>query len=187
MRHSLSPVVTKAVVAASVVGCALLTLPARAQAQDAAGGGGLGQGFGAQGQVIVSGDAQAHFNKTNKVSWDFEVRPAADFVVIPSVTVGAVVGFGIDDQKNKGVLVGARAGYILNVTDHLGVWARAGIRYNHVSFQNGTSGHETDATFDVPILYHFVPHFFAGLSPYYILNFQGPDSFGFSSIVGGWF
>jgi len=82
--------------------------------------------------------------------------------------------------------VGGRAGYNLNVTANVGAWARVGIRYNHVS-QTGGSFHETDVTVDLPILYHFVPHFFAGLAPYYNLNVSGPDSYGFSSLVGGWF
>lgn len=186
LRHFLSPVVSKAVVVASVVGCALLVLPTRAQAQDASGGG-LGQGFGAQGQLAITGDATAHFDKVNKGGWVFEVRPAADFFVVPSVTIGAVVGFGIDNAKNKGVLVGGRVGYNLNVTPNVGAWARVGIRYNHVSPDTGPSVHSTDLTVDLPILYHFAPHFFAGLAPYYNLNVSGPDSYGFASLVGGWF
>lgn len=183
MRHSPLPVVSKAV-AASVLGCALLVLPTPAQAQDAPGG--LGQGFGAQGQLAITGDASAHFDKVNRGGWVFEVRPAVDYFVVPSVTVGAVAGFGIDNLKNKGVLVGARAGYNVNVTANVGAWARVGIRYNHVSFPNG-SLHETDVTVDLPILYHFSPHFFAGLAPYYNVNVSGPDSYGFASLVGGWF
>jgi hypothetical protein len=187
LRHSLSPVVTKAV-AASVVGCALLFLPARAKAQDpAAAAGALGQGFGAQGQFVIDGDASAHFDKVNRGGWIFEVRPAVDYFVIPNVTVGAVVGFGIDSEKNKGVLVGGRAGFNFNFTEHVGFWGRVGIRYNHVSHDVGGSTHETDLTVDLPILYHFVPHVFAGLAPYYNLNVAGPDSYGFSSLVGGWF
>jgi len=189
LRHFLSPVVSKAVVAASVVGCAFLVLPARAQAQDAAAGGGaLGQGFGAQGQLAISGDAVAHFDKFNKAGWIFEVRPAADYFVIPAVSLGAVVGFAIDNAKDKGVLVGARAGFNFNFTEHVSFWARAGISYNHVSRPAPlTALSETDVNLALPILYHFAPHVFAGLGPYYNANLNGPDSYGFSSLVGGWF
>jgi hypothetical protein len=115
VRHFLSPVVTKAV-AGLVVGCALSLLPARAGAQEpapapapapaAAPAGALGQGFGEQGQLVISGDAAAHFDKANKAGWIFEIRPAADYFILPSVTLGAVVGFGIDNDENKGFLVG---------------------------------------------------------------------------------
>ncbi len=177
--------VTKAV-AASVVGCALLMLPAPARAQDP-GGAGLGQGFGAQGQLAITGDASVHFDRVNHAGWIFEIRPAADYFIMPSISVGAVVGFGLDSDSNKGVLVGARAGYNINVTDHVGVWARAGISYNHVTPDMGASFSATNVNIDVPILYHFAPHFFAGLAPYYDLNLSGNDGVGFRSTVGGWF
>jgi hypothetical protein len=186
VRHFMSPVVTKAV-AASVFGCALLLLPARAKAQDAPSAGALGQGFGAQGQFVLDGDATAHFDKVNRGPWIFEVRPALDYFVVPNVTIGAVVGFGIDNAKNKGVLVGGRAGFNFNFTEHLSFWGRVGVRYNHVSPDVGPSRHETDLTVDLPILYHFAPHFFAGLAPYYNVNVSGPDSYGFGYVVGGWF
>jgi len=176
--------VTKAV-AASVVAGALLVLPTPARAQDP-GGAGLGQGFGAQGQIVISGDATAHFDKYNGSGWIFEVRPAADYFIMPSVTVGAVVGFGIDSAENKGVLVGGRAGYSLNFTDHVSVWARAGISYNHVSAPGGSNS-ATAANLSLPIMYQVVPHLFAALSPYYNLNFSGNDSYGFASVIGGWF
>jgi len=186
LRHFRSPVVTKAV-AASVVGCAMLAMSARAQAQEPAPAGALGQGFGAQGQFVIDGDATAHFDKFNKAGWIFEVRPALDYFVVPNVTIGAIVGFGIDNLKNKGVLVGGRAGFNFNFTEHLSFWGRVGVRYNHVSPDVGASRHETDVTVDIPILYHFVPHLFAGLAPYYNVNVSGPDSYGFGYVVGGWF
>lgn len=200
VRHFLSPVVTKAV-AGLVVGCALSLLPARAGAQDPApapppaststSSGALGQGFGEQGQIVISGDATVHFDKFNGGGWIFEVRPAADYFIMPSVTLGAVVGFGIDSAENKGVLVGGRAGYSLNVTESLSVWGRAGISYNRVSspgIGNMTvTRSATVVNLSLPIMYQVVPHLFAALSPYYNLNLSGNDSVGFASIIGGWF
>src|SRR5262245_21345452 len=97
VRHFLSPVVTKAV-AGFVVGCTLFMLPSVAAAQAPAAppgpGGPLGQGFGEQGQIVVSGDASVHFDKVNQGGWIFEVRPAADYFILPQVTLGAVVGYG---------------------------------------------------------------------------------------------
>src|SRR5262245_47725719 len=142
-RHLLSPKVARAV-AASAVGCALLVVSARAQAQDASGpNNALGQGFGAQGQIVIStetsggppfsGFSGAHFDKANKGGWIFEIRPAADYFVIPNVSVGAVAGFAIDNAKTKGVEVGGRAGFNFNVNEHLGAWGRAGVNFNHIS------------------------------------------------------
>ena len=187
VRHFLSPVVTKAVAASVVVG-ALALLPAQARAQDpSAATSALGQGFGAQGQLVITGDASVHFDKFNGAGWIFEVRPAADYFILPSVTLGAVVGFGIDNESNKGILIGGRAGYVLNVTEHVSAWARAGITYNHISRDMLPSVSATNVALDLPILYHFVPHLFAGLGPYYNLNLDGNDSYGFRSMVGGWF
>ena len=199
VRHFLSPVVTKAV-AGLVVGCALSLLPARAGAQDpapapaapSAPAGALGQGFGEQGQIVISGDAAAHFDKANRAGWIFEIRPAADYFILPSVTLGAVVGFGIDSDENKGFLVGGRAGYSFNVNENLSLWGRAGLSYNRITspstIPNMTVTNATTAlNLSLPIMYHFVPHFFAAISPYYNLNFSGNDSYGFASVIGGWF
>jgi len=200
LRHFLSPVVTKAV-AGLVVGCALSTLPARASAQDpapapapppaSASSGALGQGFGEQGQIVISGDASAHLDKFNGGGWIFEVRPAVDYFIMPSVTLGAVVGFGIDSDENKGFLAGGRAGYSFNVTENLSLWGRAGLSYNRISspgLANMTvTNSATALNLSLPIMYQIVPHLFAALSPYYNVNFSGGDSLGFASIIGGWF
>jgi hypothetical protein len=199
VRHFLSPVVTKAV-AGLVVGCALSVLPAHAGAQTPeapppaparAPAGALGQGFGEQGQIVISGDASVHFDKFNGGGWIFEVRPAADYFIMPSVTLGAVVGFGIDSDENKGVLVGGRAGYSFNVTENLSLWGRAGLSYNRISSPTtpgmSVTNSATAVNLSLPIMYQIVPHLFAALSPYYNLNLSGNDSVGFASIIGGWF
>ena len=96
---------------------------------------------------------------------------------MPAVTLGAVVGFGIDSAENKGVLVGGRAGYNFNVTENLGVWGRAGVSYNHVSspgLGNMTvTNSATVLNLSLPIMYHVVPHLFVGLAPYYNLKVVG--------------
>ncbi|HEY7374409.1 MAG TPA: hypothetical protein VIF57_19755 [Polyangia bacterium] len=197
LRHFMSPVVTKAV-AASVVGCAMLVMSARAQAQDAAPAGALGQGFGTPGQFVIStetaggppfaGFSGIHFDKANHGGWLFEIRPAADYFVIPNVTVGAVVGFAIDNAKNKGVEVGGRAGFNFNLNDHIGAWGRVGINYNHVS----TTGPSSSFTFlpvSAMIMYHPAPHFFLGLGPYYNVKLSGEanHNYGLATLIGGWF
>jgi hypothetical protein len=190
MRHFFSPVVTKAV-AGFVVGCALFVPPAiaRAQAPAASGGGPLGQGFGEQGQIVVTGDAAVNYDKVNGAGWFIQVRPAADYFILPSVTLGAVVGYAMDSADRSGFLLGGRAGYNVNITENLGVWARAGISYNNVSqtVAQGGSFSTTAVNLTLPIMYHFAPHFFGALSPYYNLNFSGNDSLGLATVIGGWF
>jgi hypothetical protein len=196
MRHFLSPVVTKAV-AASVVGCALLVLPTQARAQDPAPaatpapamGGALGQGFGEQGQIVISGEMNAGFTKVNHAGWVFSVKPAADYFIVPNISIGAALGFAIGNDDQKGFEVGGRAGYNLNVTENIGVWPIVGISYNKVSAPNNNGFSSTYGNLYLPILYHIVPHVFAGIGPFYNLKIagDGDHSYGFRSTVGGWF
>ena len=107
VRHFLSPVVTKAV-AASVVGCALLGFSTLARAQDPAPAapapaapGALGQGFGEQGQFVISGEMNAGFTKVNHAGWVFSVKPAADYFIVPSISIGAALGFAIGNDDRR--------------------------------------------------------------------------------------
>jgi len=189
VRHFLSPVVTKAV-AASVVGCALLVLPTQARAQDpavAGPSGALGQGFGAQGQLVISGELNAGFSKTNHAGWTASVQPAADYFVVPSISIGAAVTLLIGAEDRKGFGIGGRAGYNLNVTEHVGAWPIVGI-----SYAKETGPFEGSATYlnlYAPILYHIVPHLFAGIGPFYNAKIAGTGehNYGVRSVVGGWF
>jgi len=200
-RHSLSPMVTKAV-AGLVVGCALLVLPARADAQTApppapapapSGGGGLGQGFGDAGQIVITGEDFLGFTKVNNEGWRFVVQPAVDYFVIPSVSAGLVAAFILNGTDDKEELIGARGGYNLNVTENLGAWPKVGIAFDHHSFpgiNNTTVSFSTTwVTLNLPILYHILPHLFAGIGPFYNLKIAGDGNtgFGFNSVVGGWF
>src|SRR4051812_14878516 len=163
VRHFLSPVVTKAV-AALVVGCALSSIPTQARAQDAAGGGALGQGFGAQGQLAISGELAASFDKVNHAGWIFTLQPSADYFVVPSISAGLVAAISLGNDSFTRELIGVRGGYNLNLTDHLGVWGKLGVAYQHASA--GTPSVSTSSTYltvDVPILYHIAPHLFVGI------------------------
>ncbi len=197
MRHFLSPVVTKAV-AGLVVGCALV-LPARAHAQTqapppaaASSGGALGQGFGDTGQIVISGEANAFFSKTNHAGWTAAITPALDYFIMPSISVGGSVTALIGDNSHSGLGVAVRAGYNLNLTENLGVWPIAGIGYAHESSGSGATSLSASATvahFYVPILYHIIPHVFAGIGPFYDLKVAGDgnSSYGVKTVVGGWF
>ena len=189
--------VTKAV-AASVVGCALLGfVSTQARAQDPAPAatpapamaGALGQGFGEQGQFVISGEMNAGFTKVNHAGWVLGVKPAADYFIVPSISIGAALGFAIGNDDAKGFEVGARAGYNLNVTENIGVWPIVGVSYNKVTGANNSGFSSTYGNLYLPLLYHIVPHVFAGIGPFYNLKIagDGEHSYGFRSTVGGWF
>jgi hypothetical protein len=192
VRH-LSPVVTKAV-AVLVFGCALLALPARANAQDAAaaGGGALGQGFGDKGQLAISGELGTSFDKVNHGGWTFLIKPAGDYFVIPSVSLGGFAALVLGNNSRTEEGVGVRAGYNLNVTPNIGVWPKAGVAYDHASVASGQTTVSTSTTWvtvDAPIMFHIIPHLFVGLGPYYYLKVAGDGNTGYGvhSLVGGWF
>src|SRR5262249_54603265 len=90
--------------------------------------------------------------------------------------------------KDKGVEVGGRAGFNFNVNDHIGVWGRAGVNYNHVSAPSGSASFSY-LPLSAMILYHPAPHFFLGLGPYYNLKLSGNvnHNYGFTTLTGGWF
>jgi len=180
--------VTKAV-AALVFGGALSLFPTHARAQDA-GTSALGQGFGAQGQLAISGELAASFDKVNHSGWRFTLQPSADYFVLPSISAGLVAAISLGDNSYTRELVGARAGYNLNVTEHVGVWGKIGVAYQHLSAgEPSVSTSSTYLTVDIPILYHIAPHLFVGIGPYYYLKVAGDGNtgYGFHSLVGGWF
>jgi hypothetical protein len=149
--------------------------------------GSLGQGFGDKGQMVISADAYTYFSKTNTQGWGFEFRPALDYFIAPSITVGGLVGIGLASGDAKGFAIGPRAGFNFNFTENIGVWARVGVVVDYVS-QPGGSSTVTHGDLFVPINYHIVPHVFVGIGPYYNLKLSGDylNNYGFTSIVGAW-
>ena len=192
MRLSLSHMLKRAGVALTVVGL-LTALPGRASAQDPAAAapmpaGSLGQGFGEQGQVVISGEMFTAFQKTNNQGWAFNLQPAADFFLIPNVTVGGALGFGIGSDEQRAFRVAARAGFNFNVTEHVSVWGKAGITYGWRS-EMGASASESFFNLFAPINYHIVPRVFIGVGPFYNLKMSGEfaaTNYGLTSVVGAW-
>ena len=141
VRHFLSPVVTKAV-AGLVVGCALSMLPARAGAQTPDGPapppapasaplGALGQGFGEQGQIVISGDASVHFDKFNGGAGSSSSDPPRTTSSCRRSRWARSSASASIATRYKGVLVGG--GYSFNVTENISLWGRAGLSYNRIS------------------------------------------------------
>jgi hypothetical protein len=198
VRHFLSPVVTKAV-AGLVVGWALSMLPARAGAQAPeapppapAPAGALGQGFGEQGQIVISNEGFFGFDRVNRVGYDVVLKPAVDYFIVPAISGGIVAAYA-KSTKSAGpdvttTGVGLRGGFNFNVTENVGVWGKLGILYQHDSA--GTASFSTTwISAFVPVMYHIVPHLFVGLAPYYNIKIAGDGNhnYGVSWLIGGWF
>jgi len=203
VRHFLSPVVTKAV-AGLVVGCALSMLPARAGAQTpapepapppaSASSGALGQGFGEQGQIVISNEGFFGFDRVNRVGYDVVLKPAVDYFIVPAISAGIVAAYVKTtkggDQTTTGI--GLRGGFNFNVTENIGVWGKLGILYQRDSVPTtvGTTSFSTTwISAFVPVMYHIVPHLFVGLAPYYNIKVAGDGNhnYGVSWLIGGWF
>ena len=198
MRLSLSRIVKRAPVALTVVGL-LTVIPGRASAQDPAvapppaaaesmPAGSLGQGFGEMGQVVISGETFTGFTKTNNQGYSFNFQPAADYFIIPNVTVGGAVGFGLGSDDARAFRIAARGGFNFNVSEHLSVWGKVGITYGWATLA-GRSSSESYANFFLPINYHIVPRVFVGVGPFYNLKMSGDfaaSNYGFASVVGAW-
>ena len=150
--------------------------------------GSLGQGFGEMGQVVISGESFTQFSKANNQGWSFALQPAADYFIIPNVSVGGAVGFAIGNNEYRAFQVAGRAGFNFNFTEHVSVWGRAGISYGHTSAQGMPSSSQSFANFFAPINYHIVPRVFIGVGPFYNLKMSGnvSNNYGFASVVGAW-
>jgi hypothetical protein len=152
-----------------------------------------GGGFGAQGEWVISGAAV----EVNSASASFRtggggsinIHPAADYFIVNAISIGGV--FGVSHGGSVTTLeFGARAGFNLNINEHIGVWPMAGISVTHVSDSMAhTSSTPATLTIFAPFLYHIVPHLFVGGGPSFFLALNGSNdnSFGIDSIIGGWF
>jgi hypothetical protein len=144
-----------------------------------------GSGFGATGQIAISGDFEAHLHS----GWELRLHPSLDYFIAPNISVGGLVGItytsGIPSITT--IDLGVRAGYNLNINEKVGIWPKVGIYYSHVS-EHPDSSNTTTFRLDAPFLYHLAPHLFAGIGPYFSLDLNGGgNGYGLDSIVGGWF
>jgi hypothetical protein len=163
--------------------------PAAQEAAPAMLGAGMGQGFGAAGQVAIDGDLSSGLQKFKGGSWTLTIQPAADYFVIPNVSVGLLFLYQHSSSFGSPTTIGVRprAGYALSFTDHLGIWPLVGFTYQHAS-SNGQSASGSVLDLNLPLMIHIVPHLFAGIGPYYNLKVSNATTnYGFASMVGGWF
>jgi hypothetical protein len=150
-------------------------------------------GFGAEGQLALSMGATADqpffFHKTSGGGWQLHVEPAADYFIVPHVSVGGRVVYDHDSGGGSNAVgLAARAGYDLAIDDRFSFWPLGGLAVTYAS-GNHTSHTDTWVTAFAPVLFHPAPHFFVGLGPSVNIHLSGPGGteYGVDSIIGGWF
>jgi len=151
-------------------------------------------GFAAMGQWVVtmrttSDNGYVFFHKPSGGDWTLSLHPSLDYFLTSSVSLGATVGYTHSPAATGTTVLnlGGRAGFNLNINDHLGFWPTAGF-----SLDLNSTDHNTDTltTFGIfaPFLYHLVPHLFAGLGPSFSVVMSGGSGkvYGVDFVLGGW-
>ena len=152
-------------------------------------------GFAAVGQWVLTmkttgDDGYVFFHRpSGGGDWELALHPAIDYFIINSVSLGATFGYYYSPAATGTTRIdlGGRAGFNLNINDHLGFWPMAGFVLH---FQSADHGHDTSTALQIfaPFLYHLVPHLFAGLGPSVSVQTSGGNgtSFGVDFVLGGW-
>jgi hypothetical protein len=195
-------ITTKTIFARRLAACALaaaaLAAPASARAQESttpppafAPATGAGGGFGGTGQWVLSlggtNDTFFFLHKQSGGGWQLQILPALDYFITSSVSVGGAVGFRHDSGSgDTPVIIGARAGFNLNISGPVGFWPMAGVFGTHVFHTHGSDNSATLRLF-APFLYHLAPHFFIGGGPSFDLSLTSDgNQYGLDIILGGW-
>lgn len=195
----------------SLVGLAALVVPPAAHAEEppppaettprltTSSGGSLAIGsgpFGDAGQLVFSmaseGEFPFRFWKTGGSGWSLRLRPSLDYFIKEHLSVGGLVRIDTDDGQST-IGLGARVGYDLVLASAVSLWIRGGLSYDHTSPKSGPSTSITTLDVVVPFLFHFVPHFFLGVGPFFSLPLTNSAAmgnkdatFGLTAIVGGY-
>lgn len=165
--------------------------------------------FGSKGQVAISSEAGATFERTSISGVDgsttkFVLRPGVDYFVIDRLSVGAFVGIDYSSVANLSTTVfsvGPRVGYDIAFSDHFSIWPRAGLSFNStklktddeevggVSVPGSSSSNDAIAiNLFAPILFH-TNRFFAGVGPALDTDLSGDakaTTFAVRVTLGGW-
>jgi hypothetical protein len=167
--------------------------------------------FGAKGEKAVSIDVGLSISNT-KVSGVagsstiVVLRPALDFFVADSLSVGGFVGVeyaSAPGGSSSSVSIGPRVGYDFTLTDRLTIWPKVGFAIARTSqtrqgaaLPSGiTVGADGDANTSVqlnlfvPVMFHPVPHFFLGLGPALDQDLTGDakaTTIALRLTIGGW-
>jgi hypothetical protein len=211
---------------------ASLAVPAAAQA--------AGPAFGGAGQLVVSDDQPLGGLTTSSsgtvtpgppTSWstlsfefgalsnnggsgtEFSIAPAADYFVIPNLSIGGNILFGILSPAHgsgagsgPGITytafgIAPRVGYNVPITDMISIWPKLYFSYLTASGSNNTGGLNSAALgIFAPIMFVPATHFILGIGPNFSTQLgnnatQGNNSTGLPKLtqvgiqatIGGWF
>jgi hypothetical protein len=135
--------------------------------------------FGAVGQIAISDDARIAIARlsesgagSNSSLSSYELRPALDYFVAPSLSIGGQVSLAYYSSNGStqtiiGVMPQVR--YDFSLSSLVSIWPRLGIAYTHTSNSfNGPESTSYEVSLDVfvPLVFHPAPHFFIGGGPY---------------------
>jgi hypothetical protein len=161
--------------------------------------------FGTQGQIAISSEAGATFERTSISGVDgstssFQVRPGVDYFVIRALSVGVFVGLDRESSPGGSTTtfgIGPRVGYDVAFSDIFSLWPRAGLSFNHSSLKIDGSDLVPDADTSndaiainlfAPFLYH-THRFFAGVGPALDADLSGDTKATTLAVrvtLGGW-
>ena len=150
-------------------------------------------GFGAIGQWVLTmrttGDGGFFYLHKGGDSWELNLHPAIDYFINGRFSVGGTVGIAYSPAGagSTRLDIGARAGFNLNISDHIGWWPAIGISAHHENIEHNSST-STAMNMFAPFLYHLVPHLFVGAGPSLTFLLSGGDgtSYGLDFVIGGW-
>ena len=152
-------------------------------------------GFGAMDQWVLtmrttSDNGFVFFHKrSGDDNWELNLHPAIDYFITGRFSVGGTVGIAYSPASagSTRLDIGARGGFNLNITDHIGWWPNVGVSAHHENV-NHNSATSTSLNVFAPFLYHLVPHLFAGVGPSFSFLISGGDGsdVGLDFVLGGW-
>jgi hypothetical protein len=144
-----------------------------------------------QGNATVENTSRStDINIINPAASGAGPRVGIDYTVIPKLTIGVAVGIGFGSSSNKTkvggqetstdgpssttILFAPRVGYMIDFSDQLGLWPRAGITLVRKSDKTtGGQGGDTTTTFqqigatvDVPLVIAPADHFAFTVGPF---------------------
>jgi hypothetical protein len=165
--------------------------------------------FGAQRQLAISSDAALLIERrtisgAEGGTTSIQLAPAADYFLANNISLGGFLGFAYatsgEDSSNR-ISIGPRVGYNIPFSDLVSIWPKIGFSFAHTSSTTTTTvtgGTEISNTRSndafalnlfAPVMFHPVPHFFAGFGPFLDTDLSGDNkatAFGGKLTIGGW-
>ena len=193
----------KKVILSSIVIMGIVAVGGTASAQET-----LGQ----EGQIAISSDLQLSVGQMKLTppagdspdpSTFIVVRPALDYFVIESLSIGGALGVNYEkagDTKTTGFEIGARVGYAIPIDDDtLSFWPKLGLSYHNSSIDAGDANvgsNQIRLDIFAPLTISPEEHFFIGIGPGFSMDLssktEGEDgmkttTYGIFTQVGGYF